>query len=212
MMSKSYLRAVTAFLLLSTISACNYQGTNNKNVTPIDQRTRLEKFCTAFMERHPQGLNNDVTLEKMNEDFKKDITDSLKSSQFYLSDFPLKFEGVKTIPGNKTQCYVHFQSWIKPDGFKFEDSHIHEICFDIVGTAPISYAETLVDDKYYLIQGEFKSFIPHNQFKKYASGMAYTPRIGIEKEIIVTSWYNVALGEMLFNITSIKPYKEEHLY
>lgn len=212
MMNKRFLGAVLFFLLVSTISACNFQGANNKNAQPVDKRTRIEKFCTSFMERHPQGLNNDVTMERMNEDFKKEITDSLKSSSFYLSDFPLRFEGVKTIPGNKTQCYVHFQSWIKPDGFKFVNSHIQEICFDIVGTAPISYAETLVDDKYYLIQGEFKNFIPHNQFKKYATGMAYTPRIGIEKEIIVTDWYNVALGEMLFNITSIKPYNDGRLY
>ncbi len=178
----------------------------------VDTRTRLEKFCTDFMSRHPQGLNNDVTMEKMNEEFKKEVSDSLSKSTVFISDFPLRFEGVKSIPGNKNQCYVHFQSWIQPDDFDYEDSNLHEICFDIVGTAPISYAETLVDGRYYLIQGQFKGFLPHNQFKKYSSHMAYTPRIGIEKEIIVTSWYNVALGEMLFDISNIKPYKEERLY
>ena len=157
------------------------------------------------MSRYPDGLDNDIKKKRMNEQFVAEITDSLKSSNWLLEDYPIRFEGVKEWKNG--MCRVHFQSWIQPDNFKFKDYNFHELGFDIVSEIPMKQGENLKEDNYYIIHGHLKRFISHDEFEEYSDGMAYTGIVGIEKEI-GTDQINWDLGEMLFDIDSISAYKQ----
>lgn len=123
-----------------------------------------------------------------------------------LANYPLQCESVKALEKDENLCYVHFQSWIQPRDFDFKKMELHEVCFDIVGTAPAKFIETLKEGEYYTIKGKLIDFIPNALFKTYTSHMAYTPMIGISKEIGMEGYYNIEMGMMLFEIEAIQPF------
>ena len=176
-----------------------------KSNAPVNDTCHVERYFHSFMSRFPDGLDNDIKKKRMNEQFVLEITDSLKSSSWLLEDFPLRFEGLQEAKDGKSK--VHFQSWIKPSDFKFKDFDFREFAFDLVGEIPEEDAINLVDDTFYIVHGHLNRFLSHEEFKTYASGMAYTPNIGIEEEIGLKGSINWQLGEMLFDIDSISSYK-----
>lgn len=176
-----------------------------KSTSHANDTCHVERYFHKFMARFPDGLDNEIKRDRMNEQFVKEITDSLKSSGWLLEDYPLRFEGLQEYKDGI--CRVHFQSWIKPDNFDFKDYDFHEFAFDIVGEYPTEKAINFVDDQYYIVHGRLNRFLPHDEFKQYASGMAYTPEVGVSKEIGTSSSVNWHLGEMLFDIDSISSYK-----
>ena len=187
---------------LALASCVNGQMKSN---APVNDTCHVERYFHSFMSRFPDGLDNDIKKKRMNEQFVLEITDSLKSSSWLLEDFPLRFEGLQEAKDGK--CKVHFQSWIKPSDFKFKDFDFREFAFDLVGEIPEEDAINLVDDNFYIVHGHLNRFLSHEEFKTYASGMAYTPNIGIEEEIGLKGAVNWHLGEMLFDIDSISSYK-----
>lgn len=195
-MRKLLYTAICALMLTSCVN-----GTMNQKAK-LNDTCHVERYFHEFMAQFPDGLDNDIKKDRMNAKFVADITDSLKSSNWLLEDFPIRFEGVKTI-GSK--YYVHFQSWLQPDNFDFKDYDFHEFAFDIIGEVPLEVAENLVEDNYYIIHGKLNRFITHEEFSIYSDGMAYSPNVGIEKEIIGDN-INWHLGEMFFDIDSISPY------
>ncbi|MCQ2288061.1 MAG: hypothetical protein MJZ74_03080 [Muribaculaceae bacterium] len=182
---------------------CSCDGVQNSTTAPINDTLHIEQYFHKFRARFPDGFDNDVKKEKMNEQFAKEIVDSLNNSNWLLEDLPIRCEGIKSWkPGT---CRIHFQSWIKPYNLYFKDNVLNDVCFDIVAEVPESFVDKVKDKQYYLINGRFKRFILHSEFEQYSNGMAYTNQIGLSKEY--TDEYNINLGEMLFEIDSIKPYK-----
>ena len=204
----------TYFVL--SLSSCDVKRSSNNSVEPdsaeVDLEaldsdikggyTNMEKFYVDFMSRHKNGLDNDYLRKKMNSEFKQEVIDSFKTSSNLLLNFPLELESLKSNYKNKNTCLVHFSSWLKPDEFKFQNYDLSHIAFDIVGTAPIKYAETLKEDSYYFVFGKFKRFISLNEFRQYTDHMAYTNQIGIDTDGI-THYKDVQIGLMLFDIDSI---------
>mgnify|MGYP006916087375 CR=1 FL=1 len=201
------IRSIQILFMLICLISCDYKPNNQVNQSQqkeenIDKRTNIEKFYTDFRARHKNGMNNDVLKEKMNKELKQELLDTLTKSSELLSDFPIQLDDMKSNYRDKNSCFVHFQSWLNPEGFQFEDYSLHQIQFDIVGKAPIKYADILKEEDYYYVYGKLKRFITLNEFSQYTNGMAYTPIIGLDKEVY-DDVYNLQMGLMLFEIDSI---------
>lgn len=195
---------LTIFALASCVKASVQPDSSDSSVSSVNDTCHIEQYYHKFMARYPDGLDNDVKLKHTNEQFKKEIIDSLTKSNWLISDYPLRFESIKEYkPG---LCRVHFQCWIKPAGFDFNDMNLHEFAFDLVAEVPDSYAEILKDEEYYIIHGRLNRFISHNEFTQFTNDMAYTATIGITKDVLNKDNVNISLGEMLFDVDSISPY------
>ena len=191
---------MTVFLLLA--SCANNGRTASQRV---NDTCHIEQYFHKFMARYPDGFNNEIKREEMNKQFVAEITDSLRNSNWLLEDLPLSFESIqKCDDGN---CYVHFQSWIKPTDWKFKDIDFDNVGFDLVGKVPSSYIDVLKEGNYYFVHGKFKRFIQLSEFEVYTEKMAYTNVVGIEKEFLSDTSVNWQLGMMLFDIDSISEYK-----
>ena len=117
---KKLLLIMTIFLLLA--SCANNGRTASQRV---NDTCHIEQYFHKFMARYPDGLNNEIKKEEMNKQFVAEITDSLRNSNWLLEDLPLSFESIqKCDDGN---CYVHFQSWIKPTDWEFKDFDFNEV-------------------------------------------------------------------------------------
>ena len=197
---KKLLLIMTAFLLLASCANNGRTASQRANDT-----CHIEQYFHKFMARYPDGLNNEIKKEEMNKQFVAEITDSLRNSNWLLEDLPLSFESIQKC--NNGNCYVHFQSWIKPTDWEFKDFDFNEVCFDLVGEVPSSYIDILKEGDYYVVHGRLKRFIRLSEFKLYTDEMAYTPFIGIEKETLSDTRVNWQLGMMLFDIDSISEYK-----
>lgn len=171
----------------------------------VNDTCHFEQYFHKFMARYPDGLNNDVKKEEMNKQFVSEITDSLKGSGWLLEDYPLQFGSITKL--NEQMCNVHFQGWIRPDGFNFKDFKFNDLGFDIVGKVPIKYADVLKEGNFYIVHGKLKRFLKQSEYVEYTNQMPYTPEVCIEKELGIdrTNWL---LGEMLFDIDSISEYKQ----
>lgn len=191
-----------ALCILFLASCVNSQV---KSDSPVNDTCHVERYFHSFMSRFPDGLDNDIKKKRMNEQFVIEITDSLKTSTWLLEDFPIRFEGLQEAIDGK--CRVHFQSWIKPSDFKFKDFNFREFAFDLVGEIPEEEAINLIDKNFYIVHGHLNRFLSHDEFELYASGMAYTNIVGIGEDIGIKGSVNWELGEMLFDIDSISPYK-----
>lgn len=202
---------VTAFSI-SLLSSCGSKGSSPISIE--NDTCHIELFFHKFMARFPDGLNNSIKKKKMNEVFVSEITDSLSNSYWLLEDYPLCFKNIQY--GKSGLCYVHFQSWIKPDGFSFKDYDFNGcydfngIFFDLIGEVSTRYVDILKEDEYYIIRGKLKRFLRHSEFENYTEKSAYTPIIGIEREIGSRTSVNWQLGEMLFDIDTIYNYKSKH--
>lgn len=197
-------KGLLIFAFLGLLFSCG----NQPRVSKVDDKTNLETFIEDFRSRYPKGLDNDAQREKMNEAFKSEVTDSLSKSSWLLENYPLQCQGVLNHESDTSLCYVHFQSWIQPNSFKFKNRDLHEVGFDVVATVPAKYIDLLKEDDYYTIKGKLIDFIPYELFKTYTNHMAYTAYIGISPEIGVSDWFNVDFGMMLFDIEDIKPYNQ----
>ena len=196
---KKLLLIMTVFLLLASCSSNGHTANGDINDT-----CHFEQYFHKFMARYPDGLNNDVKKEEMNKQFVSEITDSLKSSEWLLEDYPLQFGSIAK--QNEQTCNVHFQGWIRPNGFKFKDFNFNDLGFDIVGKVPIKYVDVLKEDNFYIVHGKLKRFLKQSEYVEYTNQMPYTPEVCIEKELGVNR-INWLLGEMLFDIDSISEYK-----
>ena len=191
---------MTAFLLLA--SCVNNGRTASQRV---NDTCHIEQYFHKFMARYPDGFNNEIKKEEMNKQFVAEITDSLHNSNWLLEDLPLSFESIqKCDDGN---CYVHFQSGIKPTDWQFKDFDFDNVGFDLVGKVPSSYIDVLKEGNFYFVHGKFKRFIQLSEFEVYTEKMAYTSVVGIEKEFLSDTGVDWKLGMMLFDIDSISEYK-----
>jgi len=186
-------------------SSCNGPSTRNQSLNANDT-THIEQFFHAFISKHPNGLNNDVLKEQMNKVFRNEIIDSLSKSSWLLEDYPIRLEQFKSLGNNKYS--VHLQSWLHPDNFSFKDYDLHQLGFDIVGTTDSSYVNRLVEGNYYYIHGKLIRFISHQEFGYYTDHPAFTPSVGISKEIGSSTQLNMDMGEMLFEIDSLTNYQK----
>ncbi len=197
---KKLLLIMTAFLLLA--SCVNNGRTASQRV---NDTCHIEQYFHKFMARYPDGFNNEIKKEEMNKQFVAEITDSLHNSNWLLEDLPLSFESIqKCDDGN---CYVHFQSGIKPTDWQFKDFDFDNVGFDLVGKVPSSYIDVLKEGNFYFVHGKFKRFIQLSEFEVYTEKMAYTSVVGIEKEFLSDTGVDWKLGMMLFDIDSISEYK-----
>ena len=193
---KKLLLIMTIFLLLA--SCANNGRTASQRV---NDTCHIEQYFHKFMARYPDGLNNEIKKEEMNKQFVAEITDSLHNSNWLLEDLPLSFESIqKCDDGN---CYVHFQSGIKPTDWQFKDFDFDNVGFDLVGKVPSSYIDVLKEGNFYFVHGKFKRFIQLSEFEVYTEKMAYTYVVGIEKEFLSDTGVDWKLGMMLFDIDSI---------
>ena len=191
---------MTAFLLLAS---CVNNGRTARQ--RVNDTCHIEQYFHKFMARYPDGFNNEIKKEEMNKQFVAEITDSLHNSNWLLEDLPLSFESIqKCDDGN---CYVHFQSWIKPTDWQFKDFDFDNVGFDLVGKVPSSYIDVLKEGNFYFVHGKFKRFIELSEFEVYTEKMAYTSVVGIEKEFLSDTGVDWKLGMMLFDIDSISEYK-----
>ena len=193
---------ITLWLAVFMLSSCVNNRTSNDAIG--NDTCHIERYFHSFMSRFPNGLNNDILKEEMNKKFISEISDSLSNSYWLLEDYPLRFENIQQ--GKNGLCRVHFQSWIMPDGFSFKDYAFHQFALDIVGEVPTSYIDILKEDEYYIIHGKLKRFLKHSEFASYTDECAYTPTVGIEREIGSSTDVNWQLGEMLFSIDTIYVY------
>lgn len=196
--------AYISFSLLLLSSCVNGTSTKQPQSTDtLNYTCHIDQYFSEFMSRFPDGLDNDIKRKRMNKVFVTEITDSLKKSNWLLDDYPLRFEGLKE--GRNGLYRVHFQSWIRPHGFKMQSPDFKEFAFDIVAEIPEKDAINLVDGEFYIVHGHLNRFISHSEYKKYTDDAAYTPDIEITNSFSSISWL---LGEMLFDIDSISAYND----
>lgn len=183
---------------LNLLSSCGYTPSNNTT----SPKTRLETFVENFRDRYPDGYINDVVADRSNEEFKKEIVDSLSNNPLFLTDIPLKLEGCKEY--SKGKYAAHFQSWITPYWFEWQSDKLHEVGFDIIAIVSEDLVLALKEKEYYYVFGKFQKFISYKETSKYVDEALYTPRIGLFNEVIPKGYYNIDLGFMLFDVTSVK--------
>lgn len=203
---KFYMKKNLSFVAICLCVFASCINGHGNSTAKVNDTCHIERYFHSFMSRFPDGLDNEIKRNKMNEQFVLEITDSLKNSEWLLEDYPLRFAGLREY--KDSICRVQFQSWLQPSNFKFKDFNFREFGFDIVAEVPKQVAINLKDENYYIVHGRLNRYISHEEFKLYASKMAYTSNVGIEEEIGIKGAVNWNLGEMLFDIDSISVYNK----
>ena len=101
----------------------------------------------SFVTSHPDFMNNAITREKANTDWKKVVLDSLKNPNF-LDGVNLTLIGI-----NKTKKHgyiAHFRAVYNSDRYK----NINNLDFDVLTYVSDSIAYTLVEKANYVICGD----------------------------------------------------------
>jgi hypothetical protein len=120
--------------------------------------TKLEKFLIDFKNRNPNTFNNDITEEKSERIFKKELTELYKSYDSIFYYHPLKY----TITfKEENKVYGIFKMISEEiDGENFNDFKSIKMYVDVIMEIPKTQIDTLVEGKYYQIVGNFKKYRP----------------------------------------------------
>ncbi len=124
----------------------------------IKEFTKLEKFIIEFKKRNPNTFNNEITREKSNKLFKKEITNFYKSydSSFFFN--PIKYS--ETIE-KRNKIYGLFKltsEYINEENL--QDYEKKMIYVKVVMEIPRSQIDTLEEGKYYQVVGKFIKYEP----------------------------------------------------
>lgn len=198
---KMDLLVISTLLIIATLVACNAKP--GERTRYVDETYPIENYVKSFLDNHKDFNTNDITRENTNIEFKKQILDTLEKDNL-LRGLPVKLETIGKVKGS---YIAQFRSWIHPSGFKFK-SPIDDLYFDIVGSIPDSLATKISDNEYYIINGSFISKLNSVEEIEVLLGKsttAYTNSISIQVEKI-TKDFEVNLGILFFDITSIEPF------
>lgn len=108
------LRIISIVLFsLVLLTRCNSNPT--ERIRLVDKELPIEIFVQSFMENHKDFNTNDITRERTNTEFRDAMLDTLEVFNI-LKGIPVKLQRINETQG---RCVAQFQSWIKPDGFKY---------------------------------------------------------------------------------------------
>jgi len=199
---KKNLFAFPILLIIATFVACNAKP--GERTRYVDEIYPIENYVMSFLDSHKDFNTNDITREKTNSEFEKQILDTLRNDNL-LKGLPVKLERM----GESKGSYIaQFRSWIHPSGFEFKNP-IDDVYFDIVGTIPDSLATKISDNEYYVVDGSFISRLDGIEEIEVLLGKntsAYTNTISIKVDDIWKEKVEVYLGILFFNFTSIEPF------
>ena len=196
-------------LCLMAIAVCSCNLTRYETVE-ID--LPMEGFINDFLTNNPNFLTNDVTVEKGNEVFIKNLEDTLKTtdgSRNLFDGIPVR---LKTINKNKRLGgYVaQFDSWVEPYNFDFH--YVNDINFDAFCMIPDSLAMTLQEDKHYIVDWTYARHLTYDQCTLLLGKRTsiWNDIVEIQKDKTFSSDYfqrKVNLGCVLLLFNDIKEYK-----
>lgn len=121
-----------------------------------------------------------------------------------LKGIPVKLQRINETQG---RCVAQFQSWIKPDGFKYKNN-INNIYFDVIGTIPDSLSTLIKENVYYTFEGNFISRVDGIRMLETMLGKttrAYTNAICIEKDY--ADYISVSIGILYFDLNRVEIFK-----
>ena len=163
------------------------------------QQPPIVCLVDSFVASHPDFMNNAITREKANADWKKAVLDSLNHPNF-LDGVNLTMIGI-----NKTRKHgyiAHFRSIYNSDRYK----NINDLNFDVLTYVSDSIALTLVEKANYIIYGDIVGPINFPTMQKlYEAPLnCYTDDYSIVKCEYRTGKYDIQMANILMDIKEFK--------
>lgn len=153
----------------------------------------------SFVATHPNFMNNAITREKANADWKNAVLDSLKHPHF------LDGINLTMIRINKTKKHGYIAQFRSLNNYK-RYKNIRELDFDVLSYVPDSIAMDLVEKAEYTIYGEIIGPINFPTMQKLYEAPIdrYTDKYSIEKYEYHEGMYDIKLANIMMNIKELK--------
>jgi hypothetical protein len=186
------------FLILCVIALCSCMPSQSNQ--QVVKQPPIVCLVDSFVATHPNFMNNSITREKANEDWKKAVLDSLKNPHF------LDGINLTMVRINKTKKHgyiAQFRSaYNNYDCYK----NIRELYFDVLSYVPDSVALNLVEKAEYTISGEILYPITFQKMQQiYEAPLdRYTDDYSITKYEYQEGKYDIKLANIMMDIKELK--------
>lgn len=188
--------------LISMLFSCK-QNSNSENIITVEKR-KIDPFLEEiFINKYPNYLDNDIVKEKSI----KLLTNKVDSLLPYgvLKDIPLKVMSIGKNPHGKGALV---QFYVDNESFKSDKKHkglmSNFVQFDVIALMPLDYAEKLIKDECYYIDGKANR-INQTQLDLLVDLSYYGAIPSIEKSFNDNST-EYKLGAFVLELNSFKHY------
>ena len=187
--------------LLSVFTCCIAMYSCTMQPVSVDPRPSVACMVDTFVATHPNFMNNSITQEKANEEFKQAFMDSIEANPHFLDGVRLT---LLEINETKKNGYV---AHLRSDYNCYDKYNISAIHFDVIAQVTDSLVENLQERHGYYVNGEIVGAItfPVMQLLYGAPLQRYTDDYKIEKREY-SDTYEVFLANLYMNITNFEPY------
>ena len=154
----------------------------------------------SFVASHPDFMNNTITREKANADWKKAVLDSLKNPNF------LDGVNLTMVRINKTRKHGYIAQFRSAYNNYNHYRNIRELYFDVLTYVPDSIALTLVEKAEYTIYGDIIGPINFSTMKKLYEAPIdrYTDDYSITKYEYQEGKYDIHMANIMMDIKEFK--------
>ena len=191
----------TTLLLLSILAllACNnVQRPQSKSEDAIRLRP-IDSMCVAYIERHLEGFNNEVSREKTAKEMQRMVIDSVKSNPDLLYELPLKYESVVDRGGN---YIVRFSIGYRHQWTDRRRCDINLWFYSIVDEGIISKLKD--KETYYFSKANFMGQVNDKIELPNGDTFDHKPHVALIESPLDTT-YIVGLGGMYVKDIELKP-------
>ena len=186
------------FLMLCIVAFCSCMPTMSNQQTV--KQPPIVCLVDSFVASHPNFMNNSITREQANADWKKAVLDSLKNPHF------LDGINVTMVRVNKTKKHGYIAQFRSAYNNYNRYKNIRELYFDVLSYVPDSVALNLVEKAEYTISGEILGPITFQSMQKiYEAPLdRYTDDYSITKYEYQEGKYDIEIANIMMDIKELK--------
>lgn len=195
------MKQILLSLVLILLASCANRPSYKEEIIELP----IEKWVSAYGQKNPNFLNNEVTKDNASADLIKALDDTTNCD--WISNIPVE---LKDINKNGKKYYAHFGSYLMQSNFSYKSNpQIKEVNFDAIMEIPDSIVGKLKENEIYVLDAKIISRIKNGNLADLIIGKScsyWNWTVSIDNDDITKENVVVDLGVLFCDFKSLETY------